>query len=107
MEPTVALRVGDALSYCTDTAPDPGNVILARGSQVLLHEAWYAEETSADEFHSAAGDAGMIARQAGVERLLLIHIHPLQDSEETLAEYARREFPNAKVAVDLDTIVLP
>jgi ribonuclease BN (tRNA processing enzyme) len=102
-EPTLALRIGDALTYCTDTAPDPGNVGFAAGSRVLFHEAWYAQATSDDQNHSAAGDAGRIAREAGVERLVLIHVNPLQDADEPLAESARTEFAGAAVGIDLSS----
>jgi ribonuclease BN (tRNA processing enzyme) len=105
-EPTLALRIGDALTYCTDTAPDPGNVGFAAGSRVLLHEAWCAQATSDDGNHSAGGDAGGIAREAGVERLVLIHINPLQDSDEPLAESAQHEFERAEVGFDLVPISL-
>jgi ribonuclease BN (tRNA processing enzyme) len=104
--PTLALRIGDVLTYCTDTAPDPGNIGFAAGSQVLLHDAWYAQATSDDGNHSAGGDAGRIAREAGAKRLVLIHINPLQESDETLAESAHREFAGAEVGVDLASIPL-
>jgi ribonuclease BN (tRNA processing enzyme) len=105
-EPTLGLRIGDALTYCTDTAPDPGNVRFAAGSRVLLHEAWYAQDASDDGNHSAGGDAGRIAREAGVERLVLIHVNPLQDSDEALAASAAREFPAVQVGNDLASIPL-
>jgi ribonuclease BN (tRNA processing enzyme) len=105
-EPTLAMRIGDALTYCTDTAPDPGNVGFAAGSRVLLHEAWYAQATSEDGNHSAGGDAGRIAHDADVERLVLIHVSPLQESDASLAESAQREFVEAEVGVDLASIPL-
>jgi ribonuclease BN (tRNA processing enzyme) len=101
---TVALRIGDELTYCTDTAPDLGNVSFASGSRVLLHEAWYAQESSDDGNHSAGGDAGRIAREAGVEHLVIIHVNPLQESDEALAASAAREFPGARVGVDLEAL---
>src|SRR5919197_371712 len=91
-EPTLALRIGDSLTYCTDTAPDPGNVAFATGSRTLLHEAWYADHTSVDGNHSAGGDAGRIARDSEVERLILIHVNPLLASDESLAASAATEF---------------
>ena len=104
LEPTLALRIGDSLTYCTDTAPDPGNVAFAAGSRVLLHEAWYAQDSSDDGNHSAGGDAGRIAREAGVDRLVLIHVNPLQESDEVLAASAAKEFPAVEVGVDLAPI---
>ena len=105
--PTLALRVEDALTYCTDTAPDPGNVAFAAGSHALLHEAWHAQATSDDAFHSAGGDAGRLARDAGVEHLVLIHVNPLLDSDDALLESARAQFRNCEVGVDLAGIPLP
>jgi ribonuclease BN (tRNA processing enzyme) len=46
--PTLALRVGDDVACCTDTAYDEGNVGFARGARVLLHEAFTAGETTRD-----------------------------------------------------------
>ena len=106
-EPTLALRIGDVLTYCTDTAPDPDNVAFAAGSRVLLHEAWYARETSDDGNHSAGGDAGRIARDARVTQLVLIHVNPLQAEDESLAASAARTFPNVTVGRDLAVIPLP
>jgi ribonuclease BN (tRNA processing enzyme) len=100
-DPTLALRIGDELTYCTDTAADPDNADFARGSALLLHEAWYAEDSTDDETHSAAGEAARIARDAGVERLMLIHVNPLERSDEQLLAAARAEFPNAAVGEDL------
>jgi ribonuclease BN (tRNA processing enzyme) len=101
---TVALRIGDVLTYCTDTAPDPGNVGFASGRRVLLHEAWYAQESSDYGNHSAGGDAGRVAREAGVDHLVLIHINPLQASDEALAASAARAFPSVRDGVDLEAL---
>jgi ribonuclease BN (tRNA processing enzyme) len=103
-DPTLAIRIGDAVTYCTDTAADPANAEFAEGSALLLHEAWYAEAATDDETHSAAGEAGRIARQADVERLVLIHVNPLEDSDDELARAARVEFPNASVGHDLASL---
>jgi ribonuclease BN (tRNA processing enzyme) len=105
-EPTLALRIGDTLTYCTDTAPDPENIAFAKGSRVLLHEAWYPQSTHHDGTHSAAGDAGRIAAAAGVQRLVLIHIHPLETSDDRLEAHARHEFAGTEVAHDLASIPL-
>jgi ribonuclease BN (tRNA processing enzyme) len=100
-DPTLALRIEDVLAYCTDTAMDGGNAGFARGTRVLLHEAWFAEDTSTDEGHTAAGDAGKVATEAGVESLVLIHVNPLVRDEDELRRCAQRRFPDAQVGVDL------
>lgn len=100
-DPTLALRIGDALAYCTDTAADPGNASFAEGAELLLHEAWHAGSSTDDETHSAAGEAGRIARDASVERLVLIHINPLGGSDDEVVAAARVEFPHVSVGEDL------
>ena len=72
-DPTIGYRFGDDLTYCTDTAYDPATIEFARGSRVLLHEAVYAGERSPRPDHSSSGEAATIARDAGVERLVLMH----------------------------------
>jgi ribonuclease BN (tRNA processing enzyme) len=99
-EPTLALRV-EGVTYCTDTAYDEGNVAFARGSSALVHEAWYTEDAPREEAtHSSAREAADIASQAGVERLVLIHIRPGAD-EDALAREARSVFQSSIVGTDL------
>jgi ribonuclease BN (tRNA processing enzyme) len=98
--PTLALRFDDFLTYCTDTPYDPGNAELAAGSRVLMHEAWFTEDARREnEIHSSGRDAGAIARAAGVERLVLIHLDPLGGHAAVL-EDARGEFPAAELGFD-------
>ncbi|MDX6698515.1 MAG: hypothetical protein QOE65_1912 [Solirubrobacteraceae bacterium] len=99
--PTAALRIGDDDVYCTDTAWDPGNADLARGARVLLHEAWHTDaESPGDRTHSSARDAARVAEAAGVQRLVLIHIHPRADEAALLAD-ASSVFPRTSLGVDL------
>lgn len=104
--PTLALRVGDELTYCTDTALDRENASFAAGSRVLFHEAWYPGAATDDPTHSAAGEAGAVAREAGVDRLVLIHLSPLLRSVEELEASARAEFPAASAGRDLVPVEL-
>jgi ribonuclease BN (tRNA processing enzyme) len=99
--PTLALRAGDELAYCTDTAHDPGNVELAAGCRVLCHEGWFTEDAPREEAtHSSAAQAAVVAAAAGVERLVLIHVRPGADEGPLLAE-ARSRFDAADVGADL------
>lgn len=103
-DPTLAVRVGDRLTYCTDTSYDPGNEDFARGSAVLLHEAWYTEDEPREEAtHSSAREAGQVAAAAGVERLVLIHVRPGAD-EAALVSEARELFGPSDVGTDLLSI---
>ncbi len=98
--PTLALRFDDLLTYCTDTPYDAGNAELAAGSRVLLHEAWAAEGgAEATPIHSSGRDAATVARDAGVERLVLIHLHP-RGGHDAVLEEARGVFERAELGSD-------
>ena len=100
-DPTLALRVEDELTYCTDTSYDEDNADFATGSRVLCHEAWYTEDAPRQEAtHSSAREAAEIARQAEVERLVMIHVRPGADEARLEAE-ARETFGASVVGSDL------
>ncbi|MCI9538946.1 MAG: MBL fold metallo-hydrolase [Eubacterium sp.] len=68
----------------------------AKNSNVLVHEA-FCTENSADmarnSGHSTAREAGIIAREAGVEKLVLCHpLAVMWNDENNLIGDARREF---------------
>lgn len=103
-------RRGRRIVYCTDTRPCAAAVELARGADVLIHEATYTSEMSveADERgHSTAAGAARTAAEAGVGRLILTHFSTrYRDSEPLLAE-ARAIFPNTDAASDLACFEVP
>ena len=71
--PTVGLRIEDKhtgrrLAYSCDTEPCPGDVHLAQGADMLIHEC-----AGKGAGHTGAGQAGEIAAEARVKHLVLIH----------------------------------
>lgn len=84
-----SLWVGDnrSLFYTGDTGPG-GWTDAAKGANVMMSEAALQGERDDDEFdgHLTAVEAGEIARDAGVERLLLTHIPPYLDKSVSVAE---------------------
>lgn len=91
--PNIGLRVefhasGQALAYSGDTEPAPEVIGLAHGVDVLIHEA-----TGAEHGHSSAAQAGAIARQAEVGRLILVHYDAEAAAAQGLVELARSAFP--------------
>ena len=97
----VGLRVehadGDGvLAYSCDTAPTPNVVDLAQGADVLVHEA-----NSVGDGHSTAAGAAEVAAEAGVDRLLLVHLPP-GDKSSALRE-ARQIFPHTDLGEELGT----
>ncbi len=73
--PSAGFRIGDRIAYCTDTEFDPQTIRRTAGVSTLLHEAW--EPVNAERGHTSGEEAGRIAAEAGVSRLLLTHNHPL------------------------------
>jgi ribonuclease BN (tRNA processing enzyme) len=101
---------GKSLAYITDTNPLRGDALRAiRGVDLLLHEAPYLEsqrELAELSGHSTARDAGLVAQQAGVRRLVLIHIDPRAPSDVPHREQAAAVFPAVELGHDLQEIVV-
>ncbi len=105
--PTLGFRFDDRLTWITDTAYDPGSASFAKGSELLAHEAWFETEQPRNEnIHSSATQAATVATDAGVERLLLIHLPPFQESVEGLVSEARATAPLAEPAWDATDLAL-
>jgi ribonuclease BN (tRNA processing enzyme) len=70
----------------------------AAGVTTLLHEAW--EPTDAERGHASGDEAGTIAVEAGVSRLVLTHNHPIPGVPERTAAAAQARFAAALSATD-------
>lgn len=96
--PCIGLRVESeecVIVYSADTAPSDSIRRLAEGADLLVHEA-----TGGGPGHSSAADAARIAKEAGVRRLILVHLPRFSDGgAATLAE-ARAHFPNTEIGFD-------
>ncbi len=82
--------------YSSDTSPCPSLIALARGADILIHEATFlhgeAARAAADG-HTTGYQAGEVAAQAGVKRLMLCHFEaPLHDHVDELQREARQTF---------------
>jgi ribonuclease BN (tRNA processing enzyme) len=82
---TLAVRVdhGDgSLAYSADTGPGWSFSSLGDGIDLALCEATYATDAEAEGvLHLSAQQAGAMAREAEVGRLVLTHLHPHADPE--------------------------
>ena len=108
--PNFAVRVdvdgGGAAVYSSDTRPSDDVVTLARGAEMLVHEATFLERDRSPgpaSAHSSAADAGRIAARAEVQRLILTHVGAAyHDDVEALAAEARSHFDgDVRVAEEL------
>lgn len=94
--PTLAPRIESgrrSLTYTADTGPCEELERHASGSDVLLAEASLAPSSAGDSYpyHMTGSQAGAMAAQAGVRRLVLTHIAPHVDPERQVME-AESEF---------------
>jgi ribonuclease Z len=95
---------GRRVVICTDTRPCASAVELARGADVLIHEATYAEDMLAEaeeRGHSTAAGAARVAAEAGVGLLFLTHFSVRYRDVNQLLDEARAIFPNTEAAADL------
>ena len=86
---TLAVRIdgeGRSLAYSADTGPGWSFSALGTGIDTGLCEATYVEATRSVPIHLSAAEAGAMAREAGVGRLLLTHLWPTLDGVDSLAE---------------------
>jgi len=103
--PSMAVKIMDKATGCTvvysgDTAPCDTLLRLARGTDVLVHEA-----AGTNYGHSSAAQAGSMAQRAGVGKLYLIHYPVLNGDLNALLAEARREFTGeVELARDFGTV---
>jgi ribonuclease Z len=95
-----------SLAYVTDTtaSPDANYIEQIRGVDLLLHEAYFSDDTAGLPHitgHSSLLAVAELAASAHVGRLVLVHLNP--QSQGTSAydlDTAQRIFPNTVFGVD-------
>lgn len=101
---TLAVRVeanGRSLVYTSDTGWSDGLVRFAQGANVLIAEASLQEEDdSLSNVHMTAEEAGRLAKDAAVGRLVLSHLVPGLDPMVSVDQAAEHFRGKILVAVD-------
>ncbi|MFC5181985.1 ribonuclease Z [Actinomadura harenae] len=106
-------RPGQKVAFVMDTRLCDGVYELAEGVDLLVIESTFLDEEAAlaaDYGHLTAGQAGEVAKRAGVGRLVLTHISERYrpSDEPRFVEQAARVFDGEITLVhDLDRIPLP
>lgn len=91
--PTIAVGIvdragGGVVAYSCDTGPCGNVARLARGADILVHEA-----TGAFPGHSTVFQAAEVAREAQARRLVLVHLPPIAYLTDEMIGQAAQVFP--------------
>ncbi|MEP6927110.1 MAG: ribonuclease Z [Ginsengibacter sp.] len=98
---TTATVPPKAYAYCADTGYFEPIAERIKGVDLLYHESTYLhvfEEKAASRFHSTAKQAAMIAKKAGVKKLLLGHFSSMYDALDEFEIEAMEVFENSEIA---------
>jgi ribonuclease Z len=97
------VRPGLKIAYSGDTKPTRSLVKLAKGADLLVHEATLMDELAdraRRDGHSTPSQAARIAKQAGVKRLILTHVSARYRDVAPMLKEARKIFKATDIAED-------
>jgi ribonuclease Z len=105
-------RRGRHLAFITDTGLAPSLPALLRETDLSFVEGMFLSEhreEALEKKHLTVEQAATAAREAGVKRLMLVHISPRYDAADVgrLQEEASQHHPVARVARDGEQLALP
>ena len=102
-------RAGKSVAYCLDTRPCASSVELARGVDLLIHEATYTNDLTEEARqygHSTAAQAARTALEAGARRLLITHFSTRYPDAAPLLDEAREVFAETILAQELAEVTV-
>ena len=102
-------REGRKVVLAGDTAPAGTVVEASVGADLLVHEATFLadeRERARETRHSTAGEAALVAREAGVRMLALTHLSTRYFGHQAVEE-AQELFPETVVPRDFDVVEVP
>ncbi|MBP5210567.1 MAG: ribonuclease Z [Bacteroidales bacterium] len=92
-----------SFAYCSDTMPFPELIPWIKGVSLLYHEATFGDDKEAkasEYFHSTARQAGRVAKEAGVGKLVIGHYSTRYPDLNVLLSQAKEEFPETYLSDD-------
>ncbi|MBR0499870.1 MAG: ribonuclease Z [Bacteroidales bacterium] len=95
------LKSGQSAAYCSDTAVFPEEAEWLSGTDLIYHEATFADEhvdLAHKMFHSTAREAAQVAAAAGAKKLVIGHFSSRYTDLGVLLSQAREVFPESYLA---------
>ena len=94
---------GKTYAFCADTKYDEAIQPHIQGADLIYHETTYLDvfrERAEERFHSTTKQAALIAKKAGVKKMLIGHFSSKYDTLEEFEQEAREIFPNTELALE-------
>lgn len=101
-------QAGESFAYVTDTVFCENAIRLADKATILYHEATFShtlKEKAEETGHSTAQEAGIVAKTANAERLILSHFSARYTNQFLLLKEAKAVFPESWLANELRQIM--
>ncbi len=105
-EVTTAPEPSHSYAFCSDTRYIEALPEMIQEVDLLYHEASFLKDMqnrASDLYHSTAGDAARIAREARVKKLILGHFSSRYGMLEPFLQEAREVFSNTELALEGET----
>ena len=100
---TTEATPGKTYAFCADTKYDERIIPHIQGADMIYHETTYLDnlrERAEARFHSTTKQAALIAKKAGVKKLLIGHFSSKYDTLEEFEQEAREVFSNTELALE-------
>jgi ribonuclease Z len=102
-EVTIANLPAKSYAYCADTVFDESLADKVKDVDMLYHETTYLKESSdkaAERFHCTTHQAGTIALNAGVRRLIIGHFSSRYETLDDFLTETKEVFENTELAIE-------
>lgn len=100
---------GKKLAYIPDSVSNKNSLKIAQDADILICDATYVsdlQEKADKHMHMTAKDAGLIANQSNVKKLIITHFSARYKDSHVLEEDARDVFNNVEAAYDFMKVKL-
>lgn len=100
---TSAAEPGKMYAFCADTKYDESLIPHIKNADMIYHETTYLDnlrDRAETRFHSTTKQAALIAKKAGVKKLLIGHFSSKYDTLEEFEAEAKEIFPATELAAE-------